>query len=226
AWSPDGKQIVYHSFHNSDWGLYAVDLVTLAITTVLDQPGVTEGGAVWAPDGSQLLFQSDANGNWDLYALDLTTGTVTQVTQGPGSHGSASVSPDGQCVVYHANPEGQYDLYLLNLAQPAQPIRLTDDPGDDQYPVWSPRGDVIAFQAFRSSWDIYLLDLTTMTTTRLSDGQGINWMPAWAPDGHQIAFAGQFRSSEPVTGLFITTLLGPETSSPSSLPGRNLCQRR
>ena len=63
--------------------------------------------------------------------------------------------------------------------------RLTNYPGVDQFPDWSPNGQEIAF---RRDTDIYVLELRSGETRRLTNAPPLNQMPAWSPNGKQLAF--------------------------------------
>lgn len=60
-----------------------------------------------------------------------------------------SVSPDEQYVVFSWNGKKQdnFDLYITHR-DGGEPRRLTDNPALDGWPVWSPKGDTIAFARY------------------------------------------------------------------------------
>jgi Tol biopolymer transport system component len=71
---------------------------------------------------------------------------VTALATEPGEKTSPSFSPDGRQVVYSwRQADGSQKLYVRALTGGA-PRRLTGAGGDDAFPVWSPKGDLIAFQ--------------------------------------------------------------------------------
>lgn len=73
----------------------------------------------------------------------------------------------------------------------SQPQTLTDLPGTETTPTWSPNGGQIAF-----AWDggegrkldIYLLDLLSKARSRVTRIAGNAFAPAFSPDGGRIAF--------------------------------------
>jgi TolB protein len=84
-------------------------------------------------------------------------------------------------------------------------LRLTDDPGLDVEPAWSPDGKRIAFASDRAgSLDIYVMDADGSNPVRRTQG-GLNSSPAWSPDGKKIAFSslreGQY-------GIYVMDLEG------------------
>jgi Tol biopolymer transport system component len=75
----------------------------------------------------------------------------------PGEYESSRLSPDGKRVaVTRRDPQSQSrDIYVIDLARGAG-SRLTFDPGDDQFPIWSPDGSRIVWRANRDgAYQIY-----------------------------------------------------------------------
>ena len=90
-----------------------------------------------------------------LYLVDAASGEHRQVTFGPYDDGSPVFSPDSSEIVFvsvrppgggDADASGNSDLFLIPRdADPAvEPLRLTNNPGPDRSPVFSPDGRWIA----------------------------------------------------------------------------------
>jgi TolB protein len=77
----------------------------------------------------------------------------------------------------------------------AAPIRLTDDPGVDSRPHWSPDGRKIAFVSTRSGeeeiWIAHLdqVDDRFFNVSRSLDSR--EYAPQWSPDGQYLAWAAE-----------------------------------
>ena len=79
--------------------------------------------------------------------------------------------------MFHSNRDGNFELYMMN-SDGSDLRRLTNYPGVDQFPEWSPNGQEIAF---RRDVDIYVLDVAIGETRRLTDAPPLNQMPSWSP---------------------------------------------
>ncbi len=147
--------------------------------------------------GKQLAFASNRNGYWDLYLLDLASGEITRLTDDLDYEGAPSLSPDGQWMAYEGysgDQAGGLDIYIRQVSGGEVPIRLTDSPGADYSPVWSPRGRQIAFVSDRSgASQIWLADLDKTGDQRFrnlsNDELSQDGHPAWSPDGGFLAWS-------------------------------------
>lgn len=81
------------------------------------------------------------------------------------------------------------DVYVMNPDGTGL-TRLTDDPGWDGTPAWSPDGTQIAFASERLGPPVIMLMNADGSDQRaLTDPTYASLMPAWSPDGKRIAFA-------------------------------------
>jgi TolB protein len=113
------------------------------------------------------------------------------LTHDVGHDDYPSFSPDGARLVYRL---GKYEerlhtrqgLRLLSLAD-GKVVELTN--GWDSTPVWSPRGDRIAFTGFETGdFEIYTIRPDGTGLRQLTDTRGNDAHPVWSPDGKWIAF--------------------------------------
>lgn len=120
-------------------------------------------------------------------------------TVGPvGAYGIRDLSPDGQrLAVTRYDPKlGTGDIWLFDLVRGTE-TRLTVDPADDRFPVWSPDGSRIVFSSTRKGMSgLYLKDATGAGQEELlfESANGKNPMQ-WSPDGRFILY----RESDPQT---------------------------
>ena len=97
-----------------------------------------------------------------------------------GGRMAVVLTRDGNSEIYLGSPDGS------NLR------RLTNDPGADITPVWSPDGSKIAFVSDRSGGpQVYVMDAGGGGQRRVSFQGSYNTGPSWAPDSQTIAYAGR-----------------------------------
>jgi TolB protein len=67
--------------------------------------------------------------------------------------------------------------------------QLTDHPGSDGWPVFSPDGQIILFVSNRNnSYDLYAMNTDGTDVTQLTDTPEYENYPVYSPDGKKIAF--------------------------------------
>ena len=96
------------------------------------------------------------------------TGREEPLAAPPRAYNNVRISPDGTTVALDVRDE-DFDLWTWNLARETL-TRLTFDPGEDEFPVWSPDGRRIAY----SSTPVGGVDVTSNTSLhwRPADGTG------------------------------------------------------
>ena len=106
---------------------------------------------------------------------------IPQVTSGPSA---AAWSPDGAELIY--SMQGSLWRQRVDWTEARQ---LTDGPGYDYQPDWSPDGRRVVYASYRDdAIELRLLDLGTGKDTQLVAGGAVSLEPRWSPDGGRIAF--------------------------------------
>jgi Tol biopolymer transport system component/imidazolonepropionase-like amidohydrolase len=113
------------------------------------------------------------------------SGVKRTVTVTEGTNLSAAVSPDRKTLIVDL----QENLWSLPIAGGAA-RRLTDPMMEPARPDWSPKGDLVAFQSFKSgTYHIWVMKPDGTGIRELTDGHGDDRDPRFSPDGKTVAFS-------------------------------------
>jgi dipeptidyl aminopeptidase/acylaminoacyl peptidase len=118
-----------------------------------------------------------------------------------GSSENPAWSPGWTQLAFQNNQAGNWDIYRTPSSCAGGPAtqaaaaaqcaaqRLTDSPGGDLLPAWSPDGRWIAFVSLRDgNPEIYVMAANGWGQTRLTYAPGGDWRPAWLPDSRHLVF--------------------------------------
>ena len=158
----------------------------------------------WSPDGTRLVYMVADPKNTatspagDLWMMRADGGGKVALTHSLNAKWPRW-SPNGDAIVYADAPENRadsYDLYLYILADRSI-RRLTDAPGFDGFPSWTPDG-LILFASTRLDGRTHLFrmnaDGTTQRPLLVAPGEQEN--PSVSPDGRRIAFVSTGNGEE------------------------------
>jgi eukaryotic-like serine/threonine-protein kinase len=172
---------------------------TIEITPTPDNTPIPQATLLGGGLG-QIAFASARSGVPQIYLSNIDGTGLLQLTEIAAGACQPSWSPDGSQVVFISpclrradsfeNAYTDTSLFLIN-ADGTGFKQLTNVPGADFEPAWSPDGQRIAFTSIRDgNKQIYSLDVDSLAVTRLTnlDVNIEHSQPAWAPDGKQIAY--------------------------------------
>jgi TolB protein len=175
-------------------------------TVVFHQDGRSVLGGQWSSRGDVIVFGIGKfgaffNGFHDLFltpadrvdggaqiAMIAPDGSkFRELTSGPNNNGFPSLAPDGRRFVYRTfGPDGE-GLRIMNVETKAI-TTLTS--GYDNFPLWSPRGELIMFSRLeKGDYEIYTIKPDGTGVRRLTSAPGNDAHQGWSPDGGQIVFA-------------------------------------
>ena len=110
---------------------------------------------------------------------------------------------------------GGEEVFILH--SDGREARLTNQPGDDINPSWSPDGRFLVFSTGRwnpEGWaDLAIMDVRTRSLRPITKGDGYDIAPHWSPDGSRIAFLRDYRTEGAVSGAQVCWITFDGSSS-------------
>ena len=194
--SPTAQEITYMSYFRNVPRVYLFNIDTGRQEVLGDFPGMTYAPR-FTPDGNKVLLSMATNGNSEIYEMDLRTRKTTRLTDHPAIDTSPSASPDGSQITFASDRGGSQQIYVMN-ADGSDAKRISFGQGKGRYgtPVWSPRGDLIAFTRYATNDGNFYIGVMK------PDGSGERLLaqgflveaPTWAPNGRVLMYFAQSRN--------------------------------
>jgi Tol biopolymer transport system component len=206
--TPSGERIVYSSLRPGNWDVFYFATPGGTPRRITDHPGLDYDAAL-SPDGRWVVFTSERRGNPDLYALELEGGGEPRLLiDSSAMEDQAAFSPDGNSIAFVSTESGNADIYVLPFAPEttqglAAAVNVTNDPGGDFRPDFSPDGSRIAFTTDRDTpvsghpifaftrqreGDVYVMSRDGGNVQRLTATPDWDGSPEWSADGHTLYF--------------------------------------
>lgn len=202
------ERIFYSTFSPQDWDIYISKDDGKSFEKFTDHPSL-DYDAVISPDGKWVVFTSERSGIPKLYVKSIEGNQPpTLLINSNSFQDQATFSPDGSQLALVASHEENAEIYLIpflpdSVQDIAVAINLTNHPGGDFRPAFSPDGKRIAFSSDRGHeivphpqftfarqriGDIYLVDTSGENLNRLTDSEFWDGSPTWTSDGKKIVF--------------------------------------
>jgi dipeptidyl aminopeptidase/acylaminoacyl peptidase len=199
-WSPDGRALLWVE-GRSGRGVLVIregsDPPRDLTETANVRGGVGYGGGSFAAgDGFAIFAEKDGR----LYRVEYAAGTPRPITPGFGAAAAPTISPDGKWVLYVHTYAGEDCLALADTEGRRWPQRLVTGADFYMQPVWSPRGDRIAWVDWNHPnmpWDGSVLRIAELrpdppaleNVTVLGGAPDVPvFQPAFSPDGSRLAY--------------------------------------
>jgi Tol biopolymer transport system component len=181
---------------------------TGAVNLTPNTPG-NDGMPDFSGDGKSIVFRSGRTGNFDIYLMNSDGSNVRNLTNNPAYDSFPAFSPHNDQIAFASNREGvldekvgkkTFEIYTLDLkpdGTPGELRRITNSPGQDSHPRYSPDGKWLVFTSERGGvndeeplnqelifmpqmyGEIYAVRLSDLKTVRLTHNKWEDGMPSW-----------------------------------------------
>jgi len=162
SFSPDGKKLLFVSDRDGDPDIYVAEADGSQVARLTAEPGY-DGGPFFSPSGDWIAYRTDRleEHQLQIHVMRADGSGDTAITAGKGVHWAPYWHPKQPWLIWtgadHSDPTKRpnYDLWLVRYEADAdgfrvgEPLRLTDHPGADVLPVFSPDGNLLMWTASR-----------------------------------------------------------------------------
>lgn len=160
--------------------------------------------------GKERRYAWDYETTMDIFTANRDGSDIKRLTEAEGYDAEGSYSPDGKLIVYSTNkdvygrklskeeqqkmevdPSYFCELYIMD-ADGSNKKRLTDVPGYDGGPFFSPDGERIIWRRFSEDGhtaDVYTMNIDGTDEQRITDFGCLSWAPFYHPSGDYIVWA-------------------------------------
>ena len=199
--SPVAQEITYMSYNQGTPRVFVMNLETGQRDMVGEFPaGSMTFAPRFSPDGQRIVMSFEEGGATSIYEMDLRSRQMRRLTQPIPGRASIDTgpcySPDGRQIVFESDREGTQQLYVMD-AGGGGARRISMREGRYSTPVWSPRGDYIAFTKQMGGRFLIGVMKPDGSGERILTEGFHNEGPTWAPNGRVLMF---FRESEGANG--------------------------
>lgn len=225
-YSPNNKMVAYLGYVNNIAHVHVMDLargkeLSLGgLDKILKDFSDMTYAPRFTPDSNCLLMTLVKDGKSAIYNFNIMSKTLMALTAHRSIDTSPCSSPDGKHIVFTSDRdrEGGEQIYVMD-SNGGNVHRISFGEGKYSQPVWSPRGDLIAFtKQHKGRFYIGIMAPDGTDERLIADGYLVE-APDWAPNGRYLMFTRESRS--PRTGqLVMIDLTGhhqiPIKASPDS----------
>src|SRR6476659_3208770 len=185
--SPSTQEITYMSYGQGDPRVFLLNIETGQREIVGNFPGMSFSPR-FSPTGQQVIMSLQQGPNSNIFVMDLQSKRTTRLTDTAAIDTAPCYAPDGGRICFESDRGGRPQIYVMGAGGGAGAQRISFGEGSYSTPVWSPRGDFIAFtKQYQGRFAIGIMKPDGSGERILTEGYH-NEGPTWAPNGRVIMF--------------------------------------
>ena len=186
AWSPDGTELAYVTFHDKKAKVEIRNVHAGTRRVVAEFKG-SNSAPSFSPDGRTLAVTLSRDGGSHVYLMDRSGGNVRRVTESTGIDTEAKFSPDGAYIYFVSDRGGGPQIYKQAVGGGGA-TRVTFNGAYNISPALSPDGKLLAYINRGSGFKVMVMDLGTNEVRSVSDTND-DESPSFAPNSRYIIYA-------------------------------------
>jgi len=175
SFSPDGSRLAFASSTGGNVDIYVMSIEGGEARRITTARGIDTQPA-WAPNGRQIAFTSTRSGSPQIYLMDVDGTGVRRLSFAGEFHDEPAWSEDGLRVVCTTRIDRRFQLTTINTVNGEE--NILPGPGNNESPVFSPDGSMLAFASDRSgTQQIYITDADGVPHQLTREGKSHS--PTW-----------------------------------------------
>jgi TolB protein len=196
AWSPDGSQIAFSSWHQTYQvaNIYVMNMDASNLRQLTHLDIDYDFSPVWSPDGQRITFVTYRGSRSDLSFMNASGENIRPLTDTDIPKASPTWSSDGNSIAFTAYQDGSGNSIYLVDADGSNERQLIA--GNYFAPAWSPDGAHIAFVRGDSQAEIFVMEVGACGVQAFTIPGNLDSL-TWLPDSQHIAFASGYASGTP-----------------------------
>ena len=217
VWSPDGRWIAFAmrpagATDENESEIYVMRADGSQVRRLTNTPG-DDSHPHWSADGRRIYFNSargtpDLKADWgrqwhDIYSMTADGSDVRRHTDCRTVCTYPVPSPDGRLIAYRKivegpglnwslDPAARNSEVFVSALDGSASVNVSNNPGFDGWPMWSPRGRWLAFASNRDkvafTGQIYAVRADGSDVRRLTSGGASRAQPSFSADGKRLLF--------------------------------------
>jgi TolB protein len=196
SYSPDGKQLLYSQYggngtNTSDTSVQIMNADGTGKKELFHHAGLSAFDAVWSPAGDLIAlcvgryFRAPGLPASQIALMKPDGSDYREIAEEGVNNGFPSWAPDGKRLVYKRGKQ----LVVITIDD-RKVTPITDGSHWDNFPQWSPRGDVIMFTTDRDGdFELYTVKPDGSSPKRITNMPGNDAHSVWSNDGEWVIFS-------------------------------------